>query len=162
MHPQSQYLRSYRKKRVRQMSEARGDFRNRPCHFIGIGGIGMSGLAQMLLSKGCTVTGSDLRENEQTRRLSSLGASILIGHSAQNVPGGATVVYSSAVRPDNPELVTARGETQQVRDALATEQGKLEKARAKWNDDRASLEQAKDALAAALVRIEETDSRSFD
>jgi UDP-N-acetylmuramate--alanine ligase len=90
------------------MSKARGDFRNRPCHFIGIGGIGMSGLAQMLLSKGCRVTGSDLRENEQTRRLSSLGASILIGHSAQNVPGGATVVYSSAVRPDNPELVTAR------------------------------------------------------
>jgi UDP-N-acetylmuramate--alanine ligase len=78
-------------------------------HFIGIGGIGMSGIAEILLDQGFTVTGSDQAANENTERLHSLGAQISVGHNAKNVGTDVDVlVYSSAVSPDNPELVEAQ------------------------------------------------------
>ncbi|MBK8911186.1 MAG: UDP-N-acetylmuramate--L-alanine ligase [Chlorobi bacterium] len=77
-------------------------------HFVGIGGIGMSGIAEILLDQGFTVTGSDLARSEATERLESQGARVMIGHDAQNVVGADVVVYSSAVRPDeNPETAEA-------------------------------------------------------
>lgn len=77
-------------------------------HFIGIGGIGMCGLAELLRNMGTQVSGSDLQENAQTQRLRALGIQVLIGHKAKNVIDSEVVVYSSAVRPDNPEFVEAR------------------------------------------------------
>ena len=76
-------------------------------HFVGIGGSGMSGIAEVMLSLGYQVQGSDLRNNAQTRRLSGLGASVIIGHEAGNVRGADVVVVSSAVRDSNPEVVEA-------------------------------------------------------
>ncbi|HZZ83843.1 MAG TPA: UDP-N-acetylmuramate--L-alanine ligase [Anaeromyxobacteraceae bacterium] len=77
-------------------------------HFVGIGGIGMSGIAEVLLNLGYPVTGSDLKESETTRRLASLGGRIRIGHAAENVADADVVVTSSAVRRQNPEVVEAR------------------------------------------------------
>lgn len=77
-------------------------------HFIGIGGAGMSGIAEVLLNLGYSISGSDLGESTVTRRLQSLGATVSIGHLAANVEGADCVVVSSAVRGDNPELVAAR------------------------------------------------------
>ena len=77
-------------------------------HFVGIGGIGMSGIAEVLLNLGYPVTGSDLRETDVTRRLTGLGAGVSIGHRAENVARADVVVISSAVRPDNPEIAAAR------------------------------------------------------
>ncbi len=77
-------------------------------HFIGIGGSGMSGLAEVLLNMGYQVTGSDLKASDVTERLIQLGGRVFTGHSAPNVEGAQVVVYSSAVRPDNPELTAAR------------------------------------------------------
>ncbi len=82
--------------------------RVRHVHFVGIGGVGMSGLAEILRSLEFEVSGSDLKESSTTRRLTSLGVRIDIGHRAENVCGVDVVVYSSAVRPDNPELTEAR------------------------------------------------------
>jgi UDP-N-acetylmuramate--alanine ligase len=73
-------------------------------HFVGIGGIGMSGIAELLLREGYKVTGSDLKLTEVTRRLQELGADIREGHEAGHVEGAHAVVYSSAVKPDNPEV----------------------------------------------------------
>src|SRR5690348_13521211 len=78
-------------------------------HFVGIGGIGMSGIAEVMLNLGYRVSGSDLKEGEQTRRLVSLGASIAYGHRAENLKDVDVVVVSSAVRKDNPEVGAARG-----------------------------------------------------
>jgi len=77
-------------------------------HFVGIGGIGMSGIAEVFLNQGYRVTGSDLAESETTRRLAQLGARISIGHRAENVGNGHVVVVSSAVRPTNPEVLEAK------------------------------------------------------
>ena len=77
-------------------------------HFIGIGGSGMSGLAEVLLNMGYQVSGSDLKATDVTDRLQSLGGRVFLGHAGSNVEGAQVVVYSSAVRPDNPELVRAR------------------------------------------------------
>ncbi len=77
-------------------------------HFVGIGGIGMSGIAELLMNLGYKVSGSDLRETAVTRRLVSLGGVISYGHEARNVKGADVVVYSSAVSQDNPELLEAR------------------------------------------------------
>jgi UDP-N-acetylmuramate--alanine ligase len=77
-------------------------------HFIGIGGIGMSGIAEILLSLGMKVSGSDLRRGPLTDRLAQLGATIYEGHQAANVAGATVVVTSSAVSADNPEVVEAR------------------------------------------------------
>ncbi len=83
--------------------------RVRHVHFVGVGGIGMSGLAEILRTLDFEVTGSDLRPNENTRRLESLGARVFLGHTAENVEGADVVVYSSAIGRDNPEIVHARG-----------------------------------------------------
>src|SRR5271155_2214945 len=77
-------------------------------HFIGIGGIGMSGIAEILLNLGNTVSGSDLRHRSITDRLASLGATIFEGHAAANVVGSGVVVVSSAVNERNPEVIEAR------------------------------------------------------
>jgi len=77
-------------------------------HFVGIGGSGMSGIAEVLANLGYTVTGSDLAEGAAVRRLRGLGIRIVIGHAAQNVEAADAVVVSSAVKPDNPEVLRAR------------------------------------------------------
>ena len=82
--------------------------RVRHVHFIGVGGIGMSGLAEILRTLEFDVSGSDLREGENTRRLGRLGVRIDIGHRADNVRGADVVVHSSAIAADNPEIVEAR------------------------------------------------------
>jgi UDP-N-acetylmuramate--alanine ligase len=83
-------------------------------HFVGIGGVGMSGIAEILLALGYRVSGSDLRESDATRRLAGLGGVVVAGHAEANLRLlGATadvVVVSSAVRPDNPEVAAARRE----------------------------------------------------
>src|SRR5579885_2006575 len=77
-------------------------------HFIGIGGIGMSGIAEILLNLGYAVSGSDLRRSPITERLASLGATVFEGHAAANVIGSGVVVTSSAVNEQNPEVAEAR------------------------------------------------------
>jgi len=77
-------------------------------HFVGIGGIGMSGIAEVLLNLGYKVSGSDLKRSSVTDRLKSLGAVIFEGHSAENVAGGEVVVTSSAINAGNPEVEEAR------------------------------------------------------
>ena len=77
-------------------------------HFVGIGGIGMSGIAEVLLNLGLTVSGSDLNDTETTRRLASLGGTIAKGHRAENLEQADVVVISSAIKPDNPEVTEAR------------------------------------------------------
>jgi UDP-N-acetylmuramate--alanine ligase len=81
--------------------------RVRRVHFVGVGGIGMSGLAEILRSMGFEVSGSDLREGENTNRLKRLGVRIFVGHRAENVQGADVVVYSSAITSENPELSAA-------------------------------------------------------
>ena len=79
-----------------------------PVHFIGIGGIGMSGIAEIMLHSGYTVQGSDARASANTERLQKLGAKIFIGHDAAHVEGASAIVYSTAVKPDNVEMVAGR------------------------------------------------------
>ncbi len=81
----------------------------RNVHFVGIGGAGMSGIAEVLLNLGYAVSGSDLSEGNVTRRLVGLGAKVRIGHAAENVSDADVVVISSAVKADNPEVLAARG-----------------------------------------------------
>ncbi|ABR75279.1 UDP-N-acetylmuramate--L-alanine ligase [Actinobacillus succinogenes] len=76
-------------------------------HFVGIGGAGMGGIAEVLLNEGYDITGSDIAENAVTGRLSSLGGKIFIGHAATNVENASVVVVSSAIKPDNVEVVAA-------------------------------------------------------
>jgi UDP-N-acetylmuramate--alanine ligase len=77
-------------------------------HFVGIGGIGMSGIAELLLNLGYTVSGSDLKSSDITERLRSLGGIVHEGHAAERIQGADVVVVSSAVRPDNPEVQAAQ------------------------------------------------------
>jgi UDP-N-acetylmuramate--alanine ligase len=79
-----------------------------PVHFVGIGGIGMSGIAEIMLRIGYQVQGSDARASANTERLASLGAKVFIGHDAAHIEGASAVVYTTAVKADNPELVAAR------------------------------------------------------
>jgi UDP-N-acetylmuramate--alanine ligase len=101
-------------------------------HFVGIGGIGMSGIAEVLLNLGYQVSGSDQRESEVTRRLQTLGGQICVGHRAAHVRNADVVVVSSAVKPDNPEVSAAHrrgipvipraemlGELMRVKDGVA-------------------------------------------
>ena len=83
-------------------------FKPQHVHFVGIGGIGMSGIAEVLLTLGYQVSGSDLRESATTDRLARLGATIYIGHSAENVTGAKAVVVTSALGAANPEVTEAR------------------------------------------------------
>src|SRR5881398_3517561 len=77
-------------------------------HFVGIGGIGMSGIAEILLDLGYRVTGSDQKRSDAVERLAELGAKVFLGHQATNVEGAHVVVYSSAVSRDNVEVQAAR------------------------------------------------------
>jgi UDP-N-acetylmuramate--alanine ligase len=77
-------------------------------HFVGIGGAGMSGIAEVLANQGYQVSGSDLARSAVTTRLARLGVTVAIGHAAANVAGADAVVVSTAVAPDNPEIVAAR------------------------------------------------------
>ena len=77
-------------------------------HFVGIGGSGMSGIAEVLLNLGYTITGSDLSSNAATQRLIELGAKITIGHAAENIQNADAIVTSTAVKGDNPEVIAAR------------------------------------------------------
>ncbi|KAA5598095.1 UDP-N-acetylmuramate--L-alanine ligase [Blastochloris sulfoviridis] len=79
-----------------------------PIHFVGIGGIGMSGIAEVLVNLGYTVQGSDLAENANVKRLRDKGVTVAIGHAEANLGAAAVMVVSSAVKRDNPELVAAR------------------------------------------------------
>jgi UDP-N-acetylmuramate--alanine ligase len=101
-------------------------------HFVGIGGIGMSGIAEVLLNLGYQVSGSDQRDSDVTRRLQSLGGRIFIGHRAEQMHSADVVVTSSAVKADNPEVVAAHraaipvipraemlGELMRVKDGVA-------------------------------------------
>ncbi len=77
-------------------------------HFVGIGGSGMSGIAEVLLNLGYTVSGSDLASNAASRRLAELGATIRVGHAPENIAGADAIVTSTAVRADNPEVLAGR------------------------------------------------------
>ncbi len=90
----------------RYAAEAMG--RMRRLHFIGIGGAGMNGIAQVMLNLGYEVSGSDMRANQATQRLADQGAQIRIGHAPENVRGADAIVISSAVTEENPEVVAAR------------------------------------------------------
>src|SRR5712675_2377833 len=79
-----------------------------PIHFVGIGGIGMSGIAEVLLNLGHQVQGSDLSDNANVKRLREQGATVSVGHDKANLGAAAVVVISSAVKRDNPEVVEAR------------------------------------------------------
>jgi len=79
-------------------------------HFVGIGGVGMSGIAEVLQTLGYQVSGSDMADNAVTRRLASLGINVMRGHAAANVLGVDCIVVSSAIRRDNPELMEARSQ----------------------------------------------------
>src|SRR5688500_18623962 len=79
-----------------------------PVHFVGIGGIGMSGIAEVLINLGYTVSGSDAADSANVKRLREQGAKIAIGHKPENIDGADVVVVSSAIKPDNPELAAAR------------------------------------------------------
>ena len=73
-------------------------------HFIGIGGISMSGLAEILADKGCIVSGTDIKESPVTKHLQNLGIHINFGHKAENITDDVDlVVYTAAIHPDNPE-----------------------------------------------------------
>jgi UDP-N-acetylmuramate--alanine ligase len=77
-------------------------------HFVGIGGIGMSGIAELLINLGYSISGSDIKKTEVTEHLAKLGGRLFEGHRAQNIDGADVVVFSSAVKGDNPEIVEAR------------------------------------------------------
>jgi UDP-N-acetylmuramate--alanine ligase len=77
-------------------------------HFVGLGGIGMSGIAEILANLGYSVQGSDVAESANVRRLRAMGIKVRIGHSAENIEGARVVVVSSAIKPDNPEVAAAR------------------------------------------------------
>jgi UDP-N-acetylmuramate--alanine ligase len=85
-----------------------------PIHFVGIGGIGMSGIAEVLATFGYTVTGSDVADSANVKRLRDKGIKVAIGHRAENIGDAAVVVVSSAIKRDNPELVTARADRRPV------------------------------------------------
>ncbi len=82
--------------------------RVRHVHFVGIGGIGMSGLAEILRVQKFDVSGSDMKPNDITKRLETMGVTVHLGHRAENVTNADVVVYSSAIAKDNPEIVRAR------------------------------------------------------
>jgi UDP-N-acetylmuramate--alanine ligase len=79
----------------------------RHIHFVGIGGAGMNGIAEVLLNQGYSISGSDLADSATTRRLTQLGATIHIGHAAEHIAGADAIVTSTAVKSDNPEVVAA-------------------------------------------------------
>ena len=97
-----------RERRLQHTGNLAEEFRR--VHFVGIGGSGMSGIAEVLCTLGYEVSGSDNADNAATRRLASLGARVMRGHNASNVLGTDCVVVSSAIKHDNPELMEARSQ----------------------------------------------------
>jgi UDP-N-acetylmuramate--alanine ligase len=81
-----------------------------PIHFVGIGGIGMSGIAEVLANLGYTVQGSDVSDSANVKRLRDKGIKVAIGHGGKNIAGAEVVVVSSAIKRANPELVAARAQ----------------------------------------------------
>src|SRR5512132_2801705 len=81
-----------------------------PVHFVGIGGIGMSGIAEVLANLGYTVSGSDVADSANVKRLRDKGVKVAIGHKAENINGADVVVVSTAIKRDNPELMAARAQ----------------------------------------------------
>ena len=79
-----------------------------PAHIVGIGGIGMSGIADVMITMGYDVQGSDIKDSDNIERLRQRGAKVFIGHKAENVKGAGTVIISSAIKGDNPEVAAAR------------------------------------------------------
>nr|WP_321359761.1 UDP-N-acetylmuramate--L-alanine ligase [uncultured Hyphomonas sp.] len=79
-----------------------------PAHIVGIGGIGMSGIADVMITMGYDVQGSDIKDSDNIERLRQRGAKVFIGHKAENVKGAGTVIISSAIKGDNPEVAMAR------------------------------------------------------
>ncbi|MDO9249913.1 MAG: Mur ligase domain-containing protein, partial [Phenylobacterium sp.] len=79
-----------------------------PVHFIGIGGIGMSGIAEIMLRIGYSVQGSDAKASANTERLEKLGIKVFIGQGGDNIEGASAIVYSTAIKADNPEMLAAR------------------------------------------------------
>ncbi len=77
-------------------------------HFVGIGGAGMCGIAEVLINEGYQITGSDLAQNIVTERLASMGAQIFIGHQASHIEQASVVVVSTAIKADNPEVEAAK------------------------------------------------------
>ncbi|MBP7455548.1 MAG: UDP-N-acetylmuramate--L-alanine ligase, partial [Ottowia sp.] len=80
----------------------------RHIHFVGVGGSGMSGIAEVLHNLGYVISGSDLADSATLRRLAGMGIRTFVGHAAANVEGADAVVTSTAVKPDNPEVLVAR------------------------------------------------------
>jgi UDP-N-acetylmuramate--alanine ligase len=95
---------------IRRFLESEDPRSSARVHFVGIGGVGMSGIAEVMLTLGYKVSGSDANESASTRRLATLGASVQRGHAAEHVAGADVVVVSSAIKPDNPELLAARAQ----------------------------------------------------
>ena len=93
---------------LKQSPARHGPFARGPVHFIGIGGIGMSGIAEIMLQIGYPVQGSDAKAGPNTERLKKLGATIFIGHDAANIEGASSLVYSTAIKADNPEMAAGR------------------------------------------------------
>jgi UDP-N-acetylmuramate--alanine ligase len=85
-----------------------------PVHFVGIGGIGMSGIAEVLCNLGYAVTGSDVADSANVKRLREKGIKVAIGHAAANIDGADVIVVSSAIKRDNPELIAARAQRRPV------------------------------------------------
>ena len=81
--------------------------KNKPIHMVGIGGTSMSGIAEIIFSMGYKVTGSDMNESTVTKRLSESGIQVFIGHNAENVENAGLIVYTAAIKKDNPELIKA-------------------------------------------------------
>jgi UDP-N-acetylmuramate--alanine ligase len=92
-------------KNVMQIPEMR---RVKRIHFVGIGGAGMGGIAEVLLNEGYQISGSDIGDNQVVKRLVALGASIVIGHKTENIDGASVIVVSTAIDINNPELVAAK------------------------------------------------------
>ena len=84
------------------------DFIGKHIHFIGIGGISMSGLAEILHEKGCRISGSDLQQSAITERLKNNGIAVYQGHNSENINGADLIIYTAAIREDNPELAEAK------------------------------------------------------
>jgi len=98
-------------------------------HFVGVGGVGMSGIAEVLANLGCRVSGSDLKDSETLRRLKAAGVRVFLGHAAGHARGVQVVVVSSAVSPDNPEVLAARraGVPVILRAQMLAELGRMKK-----------------------------------
>ena len=89
-------------------------------HFVGIGGIGMSGIAEVLHNLGYAVQGSDMSDNPNVKRLRAMGIPVSVGHAAENVGEARVIVVSSAIKADNPEVQAARAKLETGLARLAT------------------------------------------